>query len=68
MCGMNWYREQMALAEDDVKRLSQLLAMMEDRYKLSQLSPAELEKVNPEIISVYQEIISRKSLLLKKSL
>ncbi len=68
MCGMNWYREQMEIAEDDVKRLSQLLNMMEDRYKLSQLSPAELEKINPAIVSVYQEIISRKSLLLKKSL
>ena len=68
MCGMNWYREQMETAEDDVKRLSQLLNMMEDRYKLSQLSPAALEKINPAIVSVYQEIISRKSLLLKKSL
>ncbi len=68
MCGMNWYREQMEIAEDDVKRLSQLLNMMEDRYKLSQLSPAALEKINPAIVSVYQEIISRKSLLLKKSL
>ncbi|QDR83027.1 hypothetical protein [Sporomusa termitida] len=68
MCGMNWYREQMAIAEDDVQRLSQLLTMMEDRYKLSQLAPADLEKINPMIISVYQEIISRKSLLLEKSL
>ena len=68
MCGMNWYREQMEIAEDDVTRLSQLLNMMEDRYKLSQLSPAALEKINPAIVSVYQEIISRKSLLLKKSL
>lgn len=68
MCGMNWYREQMEIAEDDVRRLSQLLNMMEDRYKLSQLSPAALEKINPAIVSVYQEIISRKSLLLKKSL
>ncbi|HWR42041.1 hypothetical protein [Sporomusa sp.] len=68
MCGMNWYREQMEMADDDVKRLSQLLNMMEERYKLSLLAPGELEQINPTIINVYREIVSRKNrLLVQKS-
>ncbi|MDF2876062.1 MAG: hypothetical protein K0R22_2745 [Sporomusa sp.] len=67
MCGMNWYREQMEIVDEDVKRLSQLLNMMEERYRLSQLAPCDLERINPMIISVYHDISFRIGLLMKKS-
>jgi signal transduction histidine kinase len=64
---MNWYREQMEIVDEDVKRLSQLLNMMDERYRLSQLAPCDLERINPMIISVHREIASRIGLLMKKS-
>ncbi|SMD09033.1 hypothetical protein [Sporomusa malonica] len=64
MCGMNWYREQLEMADDDIKRLSELLKMMEERYKLSHLEAGELDKLSPDIIAIYHELTSRKNLLL----
>ena len=64
MCGMNWYREQMARAEEDIDRLSELLRMMEDRYKLALTAADGAGKLNPDIIAVYQEITARKKTLL----
>ncbi len=64
MCGMNWYREQMARAEDDIDRLSELLRMMEDRYKLPLGASDGADKLNSDIIAVYQEIAARKKALL----
>jgi len=57
MCGMNWYREQLAKAEDNNQRLSELMKMMEDRYQISVDHPATWDKVHPDIIHVYKEII-----------
>ncbi len=57
MCGMNWYREQLAKAEDDQKRLSELMKMLEDRYQISYDHPSEWSKIHPDIINVYKEII-----------
>ncbi|MDF2568688.1 MAG: hypothetical protein K0R55_292 [Sporomusa sp.] len=64
MCGMNWYRQQLEMAEDDIDRLSKLLEMMQERYKLPLLEPCDKDRVHPDIAAVYQEISSRKKLLL----
>lgn len=64
MCGMNWYREEMERAEEDINRLSQLLKMMEDRYKLPLSEPDDRNRLNPDIIAVYLELVSRKNSLL----
>ena len=64
MCGMNWYREEMERAEEDINRLNDLLAMMQQRYKLSpDADPSILAGLNSDIIAVYQEIILRKNAL-----
>lgn len=55
MCGMNWYREQLIYAEDDEKRLLELMRMIEERYKISYACPNEWTKVHPDIIKVYKE-------------
>ena len=57
MCGMNWYHEQLAKAENNKKRLSELMKMMEDRYQISADHPAAWDRVHPDIIHVYKEII-----------
>ena len=59
ICGMNWYREQLERAEDYLKRLEELLQMMDDRYKLPLTDPAEIENLSPDIIAVYQELTAR---------
>lgn len=64
MCGMNWYREQMERADEDLNQLSQLIKMMEERYKLPQADSGDRGDLNPDIIAVYQEIVSRKNELL----
>jgi len=65
MCGMNWYREEMERAEEDINRLSELLAMLEDRYKLSpDADPSILAGLSSDIIAVYKEIMWRKDTLL----
>ncbi len=64
MCGMNWYREEMERAEEDINRLSELLKMMEDRYKLPLSEPDDRDRLNPDIIAVYLELVSRKNSLL----
>lgn len=64
MCGMNWYREEMERAEEDINRLNDLLAMMQQRYKLSpDAAPSILAGLNSDIIAVYQEIMLRKNTL-----
>ncbi|WP_425059345.1 hypothetical protein SCACP_40290 [Sporomusa carbonis] len=63
MCGMNWYREQLAKADDDEERLSELMKMMEERYKISLNHPEEWGKVNSDVIYVYKEIASRIGLI-----
>ncbi|MCM0758689.1 hypothetical protein M7775_08915 [Sporomusa sphaeroides DSM 2875] len=62
MCGMNWYREEMERAEEDLDRLTQLLAMMEERYKLSLAEP-DSNRLSPDIVDVYLELVSRKKAL-----
>ncbi|MBP2664667.1 MAG: hypothetical protein H6Q71_2615 [Firmicutes bacterium] len=65
MCGMNWYREEMERAEEDINRLNDLLAMMQQRYKLSpDADPSILAGLNSDIIAVYQEIMLRKNALI----
>lgn len=65
MCGMNWYRIEMERAEEDLNRLDELLKMMEDRYKLLPLSePDDRDRLNPDVLAVYREIVSRKNELL----
>lgn len=64
MCGMNWYREEMERAEEDINRLNDLLAMMQQRYKLSpDADPSIFAGLNSDIIAVYQEITLRKNAL-----
>ncbi|WP_094607853.1 hypothetical protein SPSIL_055990 [Sporomusa silvacetica DSM 10669] len=64
MCGMNWYREEMERAEEDINRLSELLAMLEARYKLSpDADPSILAGLSSDIIAVYKEIMWRKNAL-----
>ncbi len=68
MCGMNWYREEMERAEEDLDRLTQLLAMMEERYKLSLAEPDDSHRLSPDIVDVYLELVSRKkALIMNKS-
>ncbi|CQR73373.1 hypothetical protein SOV_51540 [Sporomusa ovata DSM 2662] len=65
MCGMNWYREEMERAEEDLNRLSELLVMLEERYKLSpDADPSILARLSSDIITVYKEIMWRKEMLL----
>jgi hypothetical protein len=65
MCGMNWYREEMERADENLNRLNQLLDMMEQRYKLTpNASPQILAGLSSDIIAVYQEILSRRNDLL----
>lgn len=65
MCGMNWYREEMERAEEDLNRLNELLIMMEQRYQLSpDASPEVLAGLSSDIIAVYKEIMWRKKTLL----
>ena len=65
MCGMNWYREEMERAEEDINRLNDLLAMMQQRYKLSpDADPSILAGLNSDIITIYQEIMLRKNALI----
>lgn len=64
MCGMNWFREQMERADEDLNQLNQLKKMMEERYKLPLADPSDRGDLNPDIIAVYQEIVSRKNELL----
>lgn len=67
MCGMNWYREQLERADDDINRLSELLTMMEQRYRLAP-DNQDVAGLNADIIAVYKEIMWRKnSLLTQKS-
>ncbi|SCM82468.1 conserved hypothetical protein [uncultured Sporomusa sp.] len=63
MCGMNWYREEMERAEEDLDRLTQLLAMMEERYKLPLTEPDDSNRLSPDIVDVYLELVSRKKAL-----
>ncbi|CVK21744.1 MULTISPECIES: hypothetical protein [Sporomusa] len=63
MCGMNWYREEMERAEEDLDRLTQLLAMMEERYKLPLAEPDDSNRLSPDIVDVYLELVSRKKAL-----
>lgn len=64
MCGMNWYREEMERAEEDLDRLTQLIKMMEDRYKLPLAEPDADNRLSPDIVAVYLELVSRKNALL----
>ncbi|TWH46436.1 hypothetical protein [Sporomusa sp. KB1] len=65
MCGMNWYREEMERAEEDLNRLNELLVMLEERYKLSpDADPSILAGLSSDIIAVYKEIRWRKDMLL----
>lgn len=65
MCGMNWYREEMERADESLIRLNELLAMMEQRYKLTPNTPPEvLAGLSSDIIAVYREILERKNDLL----
>ena len=66
MCGMNWYRQQLEMADDDIKRLSELLKMMEERYKLPFAAAGAQDKLSPDIIAIYQELASRRDQLLAK--
>ena len=63
MCGMNWYREEMERAEEDLDRLTQLLTMMEERYKLPLAEPDAGNRLSPDIVDVYLELVSRKKAL-----
>lgn|GEM_PF-2500903 len=68
MCGMDWYRQQMEIAENDIERLQQLLRMMEERYQLLQVETNALKnQANPAIIAIYQEIVFRKNSLLMRN-
>jgi hypothetical protein len=60
---MNWYREEMERAEEDLDRLMQLLAMMEERYKLPLAEPDDSNRLSPDIVDVYLELVSRKKAL-----
>lgn len=65
MCGMNWYREEMERAEEDLNRLNELLVMLEERYKLSpDADPGIFAGLSSDIIAVYKEIMWRKDMLL----
>jgi hypothetical protein len=62
---MNWYREEMERAEEDLNRLNELLVMLEERYKLSpDADPSILAGLSSDIIAVYKEIRWRKDMLL----
>lgn len=64
MCGMNWYREALERADDDINRLDELLTMMEQRYKLSpNADPSILAGLNSDIVAMYREIMWRKNAL-----
>ena len=60
MCGMNWYKEQLAKADDDADRLEELQRMMEERYRISASGPEDLAGLSPDIIAVYKEIVTRR--------
>ncbi len=65
MCGMNWYREEMERADENLNRLNELLDMMEQRYKLTpNADPEVLAVLSSDIIAVYREILCRKNDLL----
>jgi len=65
---MDWYRQQMEIAENDIERLQQLLRMMEERYQLLQVETNALKnQANPAIIAIYQEIVFLKNSLLMRN-
>lgn len=65
MCGMNWYREEMERADDDLNKLNALLDMMAQRYKLTpNAGPEVLAELSSDIIAVYREILYRRNELL----
>jgi len=65
MCGMNWYREEMERADENLNRLNELLDMMKQRYKLTpDAAPEVLAGLSSDIIAVYREILVRKNDLL----
>ncbi|SDD98467.1 hypothetical protein [Sporomusa acidovorans] len=64
MCGMNWYREAMERADDNIDRLNELLTMMEQRYKLSpNADPSILAGLHADIVEIYRELMWRKNAL-----
>ena len=64
MCGMHWYREELERADEDLGRLNELMAMIEQRYKLTpDAAPDVLDGLSSDIIRVYREIIRRKASL-----
>lgn len=65
MCGMNWYREELERADENLNRLDELLEMMKQRYKLTpDAGPEVLTGLSTDIIAVYKEILARKNDLL----
>ena len=65
MCGMNWYREELERADENLNHLNQLLEMMKQRYKLTpDAGPEVLAGLSADIIAVYKEILVRKNDLL----
>ncbi|MBP2636450.1 MAG: hypothetical protein H6Q72_2357 [Firmicutes bacterium] len=65
MCGMNWYREEMERADENLNRLDELLEMMKQRYKLTpDADPKVLDSLSADIIAIYKEILVRKNDLL----
>lgn len=64
MCGMNWYREAMERADDNIDKLNELLTMMEQRYKLSpNADPSILAGLHSDIVGIYRELMQRQKAL-----
>ncbi|HWR40217.1 MAG TPA: hypothetical protein VN611_12030 [Patescibacteria group bacterium] len=61
MCGIHWYRELLERADQDKKKLTELLTMLQERYQIPCNPTSDLpgEEVPPTIWEIYQEVCYR---------
>ena len=60
MCGIHWYRELLERADQDPKKLAELLTMLQERYQIPCHPVAEPgDNVPPTVWEIYQEVCFR---------